>query len=238
MKNIVIKKIIIFIIVVIIVSIFTMVFINFDAYYEIFKYKLNNYNNNQKEIIDTGSINSENDIQYYNINTSFLDKEINTIIQDLNRHIPIPDDNRVIIPKINKNVPLIFIKEKIGNKSWDEIEKIILDALKNGVVHYPGTALPGEFGNFVITGHSSYYPWDDGRYKSVFALLEEVNIGDEIIYIYNQKRYKYKITEKKVVLPENVNIASNNNKKETTIITCVPIGTNLKRLVLKGELVK
>lgn len=239
MKNKVLNKIIIFIITTFIISIAVLIFINFDAYYQIMMYKLNTdkVQLDQKNTYYSGIYIDNNTIQY-DINTEFLDKDINTVMQDLNRHTPMPNDNRVIIPKINKNVPLIFIKDKIGNKSWNDTEEIMLDALKNGVVHYPGTALPGDIGNFVITGHSSYYPWDDGRYKSVFALLEEVNIGDEVIYIYNQKRYIYKITDKKIVLPENVHILSNNKKRETTIITCVPIGTNLKRLVLHGELIK
>jgi len=114
----------------------------------------------------------------------------------------------------------------------------ILDALKRGVVRYPGTALPGEYGNTFITGHSSYYFWDDGQYKEVFALLSEVNIGEEIIIYYNQQKFIYQITEKKEISPSEVNVLSQpTDQKQITLMTCTPVGTNLKRLIVVGNLI-
>src|SRR5438093_1507422 len=50
-------------------------------------------------------------------------------------------------------------------------------ALKDGVVHYPGTALPGQPGNVYIFGHSSDYFWSNGHYKTIFASLPQIKKG-------------------------------------------------------------
>lgn len=151
-----------------------------------------------------------------------------------------PPDNRLIIPSIDKDIPIVEVDSTaITDSNWTNLNDDILNTLKNGVVRYPGTALPGEYGNTFITGHSSYYFWDDGQYKEVFALLSEVNIGDEIIVYYNQQKFIYEITEKKEVSPSEVDVLSQpTDQKQITLMTCTPVGTNLKRLIVVGTLVE
>lgn len=150
-----------------------------------------------------------------------------------------PPDMRIVIPRINKNVPVVGVKnENLIARQWEELEADIQKALRNGVVHYPGTALPGENGNIVLTGHSSYYAWDPGRFKDVFALLHDVRKGDKVVIFFNQKKYLYEIEEKKIVLPKEVDVLRSANKEQLTLITCTPIGTNLKRLVVIGKLLE
>lgn len=156
---------------------------------------------------------------------------------DLN---PTPPDNRLIIPKLGKNVPIV----KIDNNQFNSIETLVgkefegavQAGLQKGVIHYPGTAQPGQYGNFFVTGHSSYYPWDPGKYKDVFALLEKLEIGDTYYIYYNQKKYIYKITDRKEVYPNDVSVLDQpNDKKIATLMTCVPVGTDLRRLILQAE---
>ena len=144
-----------------------------------------------------------------------------------------PPDMRVVIPRIGTNVPVIAVSsEALINRDWERLEQEIQEALRDGVVHYPGTAFPGEKGNIVITGHSSYFPWDPGRFKDVFALLHNIQIGDKIYMYYNQKRYDYEVYETKVVLPNQVEVLTQGGEDRLTLITCTPVGTNLKRLVV------
>lgn len=144
-----------------------------------------------------------------------------------------PPDERVIIPRINKNVPVVGVSsENLIKRDWNALEKEIQGALQDGVVHYPGTAQPGQNGNVVITGHSSYFAWDPGLFKDVFALLHEVNVGDTVIVYYNQKKYLYKVFDKKVIMPDQVDVLTQNGDNRLTLITCTPVGTNLKRLVI------
>lgn len=148
-------------------------------------------------------------------------------------------DNRLVIPSIGKDVPIVEIADSdIIGSDWTNLNNEILEGLKDGVIRYPGTARPGEEGNVFITGHSSYYLWDDGQYKDVFALLPEVAVGDEVIIYYNQQKYVYTITEKKEVAPSEVDVLEQSVEgKRLTLMTCTPVGTNLKRLILVGEMV-
>ncbi len=147
-----------------------------------------------------------------------------------------PYDNRIIIPKIGKNIPLVDVQLDSGF-DFEHIENIFMQELEKGIVRYPGTAKPGEKGNAFIFGHSSNYPWVKGEYNSAFVLLDELIFGDEIIVYYNQKKFTYIIREKKVVKPGNVKILERDKeKKEISLMTCWPIGTTLNRLIVFAEL--
>lgn len=144
-----------------------------------------------------------------------------------------PPDTRIIIPRIAKNVPVVTISsEALVNRDWNKLEQQIQEALQDGVVHYPSTAFPDENGNMVITGHSSYFAWDPGRFKDVFALLHDVQVGDKIYVYHDQNRYDYEVYETKVVLPTQVDVLTQAGDDRLTLITCTPVGTNLKRLVV------
>ncbi|MBL4694536.1 class D sortase [Candidatus Gracilibacteria bacterium] len=144
-----------------------------------------------------------------------------------------PSDNRIIIPRINQNLPVVRVSsQNLVKRDWKALETDIQSALKNGVVHYPGTSLPGQNGNVVITGHSSYFPWDPGRFKDVFALLHQVVEGDEIVLYQDQEKFSYVVQEIKVVLPEDIEVLKQTPDDRLTLITCTPVGTNLKRLIV------
>ncbi len=149
-----------------------------------------------------------------------------------------PYQNRVIIPKIWKNIPLVEIKNRVLEDDND-LNNIFMKELENGVIRYPGSAKPGEKGNSFIFGHSSNFPWIKWDYNDVFALLDNVSFNDEIIIYYNQKKYKYVIREKNVITPGDTSVLKRNDKKaEITLMTCWPIGTTLNRLIVTGELVE
>lgn len=148
-----------------------------------------------------------------------------------------PPDMRVVIPRINQNVPVVGVKnDNLIARKWQDLEADIQKSLRDGVIHYPGTALPGENGNIVLTGHSSYYAWDPGRFKDVFALLHDVKQGDKIVVYFNQRKYTYEVFSIKTVLPQNVDVLGTASAEQLTLITCTPIGTNLKRLIVQARL--
>ena len=148
-----------------------------------------------------------------------------------------PLENRIVIPKIGKNVPVVNISdESLVNENWTQLEKDIQEGLRDGVVHYPGTAGPGEIGNFFITGHSSYYVWDSGKFKDVFARLHDLEVGDDFTVFWDQNVFQYKIKEKKVVSPENTEVLEQPlDKKISTLMTCTPVGTAKNRLILVAD---
>ena len=147
-----------------------------------------------------------------------------------------PSDNRIIIPRIDQNIPIIRVSsESLIARDWATLEKDMQEALQDGVVHYPGTSIPGQTGNTVITGHSSYFPWDSGRFKDVFALLHDLVVGDRIVVYYNQDKYTYEVNDMEIVLPEDIEVLKQTPEEKLTLITCSPVGTNLKRLIISAE---
>lgn len=149
-----------------------------------------------------------------------------------------PFENRLIIPKIGKNIPLLDVQNDTVS-DVTELHNVFMKDLEKGVIRYPGSAKPGWRGNSFIFGHSSNYAWAKWDYNDVFALLGNLEAGDEIISYYGQKKYTYKVTEKSVIKPGEVEaLEAGNGKKRITLMTCWPIGTTLNRLIVLWELVE
>ncbi len=151
----------------------------------------------------------------------------------------LPSDDRIVIPAIGKSVPLVEMgTQSIEGGDWDELEKSIQEGLKGGVVIYPGTAKPGEKGNSFLTGHSSNYPWVRSEFNDTFALLGQLNKGDEFTVYYQGRAFDYRIYDKFEVNPDNVSVLQQNTdgRQVMTLMTCWPVGTALKRLIVKAEL--
>lgn len=132
----------------------------------------------------------------------------------------------------------IYIK-KIDIKApvtWNGNSDNVQELLAKGVVHITGSAKPGEPGNVYITGHSSDVWWTDGDYKTVFSLLDKVENDDEIVIRSNGKNYLYKVYKKEVIDKENVKDYITTDKAQSlTIMTCYPVGTNWRRLMVQAE---
>lgn len=141
----------------------------------------------------------------------------------------ISQESKIIIPKISVEAPIVF-PQKADNK-------LILDSLQNGVALYPGTAFPGRAGNVFITGHSSYYWWSGGKYNRIFAVLDKL-VANDLVYVYHEgKEYVYKVRDSIVVLPSQTEVLNPTASATLSLMTCVPVGTNLKRLVVRADLI-
>lgn len=136
-------------------------------------------------------------------------------------------DNTLMIPKIGVEAPLMFSK----SRDQGEINRLLLD----GVVHYFDTALPGEKGNVFLTGHSSYYWWSEGKYNTVFSILDKLVVGDVIYVNYNHKQYMYKVFDMKVVAPSELSVLNQGDDSILSLMTCTPVGTNYRRLIVRAS---
>lgn len=138
-------------------------------------------------------------------------------------------DPRLIIPKLNIDVPIHF------EITLDEV----MEAMNNGVAHYRiagASAFPGEIGNLVITGHSAGDVYSSNPYKYIFSGLERLDDGDLIYVNYNSVRYTYKVVKKEVIEPSNVAaLVVDTDKPLITLVTCTPLGTSRYRLLVTGE---
>lgn len=138
-------------------------------------------------------------------------------------------DPRLIIPKLNIDVPVAF---GIPNSEVDS-------AMNHGVAQFsiPGAnALPGQIGNVVLSGHSAGDIYSSNPYKFIFSGLERLSPGDLIYVNYNSIRYTYQMSGSEVVEPTNVAaLIRSTGKPELTLITCTPLGTSRFRLLIFAE---
>lgn len=112
------------------------------------------------------------------------------------------------------------------------------DDLNKSLIHYGGTALPGEYGNTVIFGHSIlpqfYSPKD---YRAIFSTLPTLVLGDEVFIEYDEVRYRYVIFESTLTKPGDLSpLEQRFDDSFITLITCAPPGTYLLRLNVKARL--
>lgn len=142
-----------------------------------------------------------------------------------------PDPNappRLTISNITVDAPVNYEQKTISEANFQK-------ALQSGVVHYPGTALPGQPGNVVIFGHSSGQVWAPGDYKFVFAHLEKLELNNKIFLDYQGTRYIYEVVDKEVVPPTDVSVLQPTKENSLTLITCHPVGTNQNRLIITAK---
>ncbi|MDO8599803.1 MAG: sortase [bacterium] len=156
----------------------------------------------------------------------------------------------VYIPKINAKAPVI---ENVSASKEAEY----MNALKQGVAHASGSVFPGMEGATFLFAHSSEVPWNIGsQYNTIFYLLRElepgtttpaplgggpalpqVTGGDEIYVFFLDKIYKYRVTEKHTVDPNDVSWLTDARvgKERLILQTCWPPGTALKRMIIVAE---
>lgn len=108
------------------------------------------------------------------------------------------------------------------------------------LVNYPGTNTPGDLGNAVIFGHSTLPQlYNRNDYKTIFAKIFKLEIGDKIYVSLKKKTYQYKIYNVSVVDPSDTSIFSQDyDNSYLTLVTCTPPGTIWKRLIIKARLEK
>lgn len=140
-------------------------------------------------------------------------------------------DPKLIIPKINVDVPVIYGSSPDYNS--------MMAAMQKGVANFsiPGAnSLPGQIGNTVFSGHSSNDLFEPGDYKFIFAQLDKLSTGDTIYVNYNSVRYTYSVVKQQVVSPDNVQaLYGLTDKPYLTLITCTPLGTSKNRLLVTAE---
>ena len=138
----------------------------------------------------------------------------------------VEDSYTLTINKTNITAPIIVNVDGNNKEAYDK-------SLESGVAQLNGTALPGKAGNTFIFGHSSFYTWKPGEYKKIFKDLNNLETGDEIIINSNVSRYIYRVSDKQIVMPDRVDVVDQNySEKKLTLMTCWPIGSSEKRLVV------
>lgn len=139
---------------------------------------------------------------------------------------PLDKEFGIVIPKINANTKIIANVDPYNSGIYQA-------ALTKGVAKAKGTVNPNEIGNMFLFSHSSANILEATRYNSVFYLLSKLEKNDEIYIYYKNVKYKYKVTDKKIVDSKDVSYLNpKSDMKILTLMTCWPAGTNYKRLLV------
>ena len=115
------------------------------------------------------------------------------------------------------------------------VEGVTREALTRGPGHYPGTALPGERGNFAVAGHRT-------TYGAPFFNLDQLESGDEIHATGRDGvRHVYRVLEEQIVAPTEGWVLAQDpldrDQPMLTLTTCHPRFSARQRLIVFAELV-
>lgn len=138
-----------------------------------------------------------------------------------------------------KNLSTYFISIPKLNIENAVVSTIDTD-LTSHLVHFPGTAIPPNKGTAAVFGHSTLPQlYDSKNYKTIFANIHQLSIGDNIIVSANNTLYTYKIFDLLITDPEDTSyLIQGYDSNYLDIVTCTPPGTTWKRLIVKSKLEK
>jgi len=105
------------------------------------------------------------------------------------------------------------------------LEGVGADSLLLGPGHMEGSVEPGLPGNAVIAGHRDTF----------FRKLHKLRTGDDVYVLRDGHRFRYRVTARKIVQPNDLSVLRSSEKSQLTLITCYPthaIGPAPERLVV------
>ncbi len=124
------------------------------------------------------------------------------------------DENRILIPSIKLNAPLVADT-----------------AADNEGIVMPYEISFGAPGNTVLEGHNIA---KNGR--PLFSLLYLVRLGDEVIIHFEGRRYVYIVKKRSIIDPKlKANFIKAGRDDHLTLITCYPPTRTFMRLILIAE---
>ena len=117
------------------------------------------------------------------------------------------------------------------------VEGVGVEDLKLGPGHIPGTALPGEVGNVVLSGHRT-------TYGAPFNRWAELPPGAEVVVETRDRWFTYTVTGSRIVSPNAVEVtlpvpgqpSAKPTRRLLTMTTCNPKYSARERLIVSAEL--
>lgn len=136
---------------------------------------------------------------------------------------PNPNESVIQIPQIKASSKIIDDVSPFEKSQYEE-------ALQKGVAR---------FGNLYFA-HSSLPPWEMTRTNTPFLFLDKLVVGDEILIFENNEKKIFRIYDKKIIYPDNLSDIQKleADNKRLILMTCTPLGTDFKRLLIFADLVE
>lgn len=150
----------------------------------------------------------------------------------------IPPVDRIIIPSLWLDVPIVTNE----NMAVTDFAKADFDdELEQWIVKYPTTPAPGQEGNTLLFGHTSYVVWKDNPYGTIFKDLPKLKDSTLIQILRQGNLYEYKVIDLFIIPPKQVNAQymtyQNAGGSYITLMGCYPLGTDNKRIMVVAKLI-
>ncbi|GEM_PF-2957076 len=126
--------------------------------------------------------------------------------------------NKIIIPKMGVDSEILE-----GNSE---------DILWKGIWRMPVGSTPNQGGNTIITAHRYLHRPPSPK---TFYLIDKLEVGDIITVYWEGVKYEYKVTESKIVEPNEISILHNTADDRLTLFSCTPLFTSKQRLVVTAK---
>ena len=107
-------------------------------------------------------------------------------------------------------------------------QRTLRDILRRAVEHIPGTPMPGENGNMVLTGHRDTF----------FRPLRNIRRDDIILLATLLGQFRYRVLSTQVVSPDDLSVLHTSRNEILTLITCYPfyfVGAAPNRFIVRAE---
>lgn len=151
--------------------------------------------------------------------------------KDASQPVPVSFD-------VGQGIAVLHIPALAGYDPWVVVEGVTVADLKKGPGHIPGTALPGDVGNVVLSGHRT-------TYGAPFERLDELAVGGLIVLETRDQWFTYAVQNKSVVAPTAVEVTlpvpgdptATPVDRLLTLTTCHPKYSARQRLIVKAALV-
>jgi sortase A len=130
--------------------------------------------------------------------------------------VPVTQIGTIAIPRIGLLHPIF--------------QGVWLTVVDHGPGHWPGSAMPGRVGNSVFAGHRV-------THTHPFLNLDQLAVGDKVIFDMSYGVFTYAVTSITIVLPDDIGITDPTPTPTITLFACNPKHSAAQRIVVKGKLV-
>ncbi|HZD98943.1 MAG TPA: class E sortase, partial [Micromonosporaceae bacterium] len=149
---------------------------------------------------------------------------------------PVPGAATRSDASIEPGTPIARLYIPVMKLHWVVVEGVDVGDIRYAPGHYPGTAMPGQIGNFSVAGH---------RVPSLFWNLQDVRPGDQVVIQTQDNWYVYRVTVTEVVTPHSIEVVAPTPDRigvaptvaTLTLTTCNPKWNDYQRMVVHAELV-
>jgi len=171
--------------------------------------------------------------------TPSMEETLQTHLMDYNFSFnTLPPVDRILVPSLGLDVPIVTNE----NMKVTDFAAADFDAqLEEWVVKYPTTPAPGQEGNTLLFGHTSYEVRKHNPYGTIFKDLPSLKDSTLIQILRKGNLYEYKVIDLFIVQPKQVNAQymtyQNAGGSYITLMWCYPLGTDNKRIMVVAKLI-